>query len=413
MRKKIWNTLSCVLVLVAVCIGLIFSWMTYFGPKPPLCNPRSDGHVLIISVRASGGHINAAKAIQRYLEKSDYQCDVFYLDDYDPAMIGLFYETMMTSSLGRVFLNSIGTKVYWNTASFYFIALSDLLLDWVRKGNYDCIVSVMPFTYKLVQHTFRKLGYKIPFIIVPTDFEDPKIGSGYWFDGPNGDYLLGSERLIEQSSGDLNVFKISGMIIKGEFTDDVQSKEERRAELGLDLSIPTVLVMFGACGAVDMYQIANVMRGQRDYNTIFVCGKNNLLLKVINKIKLQSNSRFVVLGFSNEIHKWMQAADILIGKPGPGCISESIASRLPMIFKDSLDIMLQERYNLAYVLRRGVAVAVKSWTELPIAIQSILKDYDKYQDRFDSVPKNRALSETCEFITNSCLRKRCSSMPVQ
>ena len=62
---------------------------------------------------------------------------------------------------------------------------------------------------------------------------------------------------------------------------------------------------------------------------ILICGRNDKLAAKFRARKW--NMPVHVVGFTKEIHKLMRAADFLIGKPGPGSISEALAKRLPVI----------------------------------------------------------------------------------
>ena len=356
---------------------------------------KYKGKVLIMAIKASGGHMAAANALKARLGRDGYVSDIFILDDYDFLRIGPLYDYAIRSPMGRVMMN-LSAPFYWMTGRYYFMGLTFILEHWLMVGEYGCIVSVMPMTYKAINYALDYIGKSIPMVIIPTDLEEP--WSGFWLDGQNAFYLLGSQQLLDQATHLVNQFRISGMLLRSEFTEDVKPKEERREELGLPKSSKVVLVLFGACGSSDMEIIAELMATHTEYHFVFVCGKGAKIQQALQKIQLQHNANYTILGFVSDIHKWMQAADVCIGKPGPGVMSECVASKLPMIFRDSFDVLRQERCVLKHVVTKKYGEVVHSWPELPDALKLVMTNHGEYYARLTEVPKNNALDEACKFI---------------
>lgn len=64
---------------------------------------------------------------------------------------------------------------------------------------------------------------------------------------------------------------------------------------------------------------------------IVACGNNKHLLETINDLKknLKENITLHAIPFTNELHFYMQAADLVIGKAGPNSVFESVACHTP------------------------------------------------------------------------------------
>lgn len=84
----------------------------------------------------------------------------------------------------------------------------------------------------------------------------------------------------------------------------------------------------------------------------------------------------------------------MIGKPGPGSISEALAMKLPVIVDCNAWTMPQERYNTQWLQEKGLGLVVKSWREIVPAVSSLLEPgvLDEYRERAGAV-KNRAVFE--------------------
>src|ERR1019366_1725137 len=80
----------------------------------------------------------------------------------------------------------------------------------------------------------------------------------------------------------------------------------------------------------------------------------------------------------------MDLADFFIGKPGPGCISEALAKRLPVIVQSNAWTMAHERYNAEWVEEQGVGVTVHNFsTGICDAVRKLLapENYARFQQR--------------------------------
>jgi UDP-N-acetylglucosamine:LPS N-acetylglucosamine transferase len=236
----------------------------------------------------------------------------------------------------------------------------------LSKKHYKALICVSPlFTTNSIDH----LTTPIPCFILPTDFEN----RGVWLDSRKAIYLLASRRLVEQAlengidmydnNGNNKIIRISGMPVHPKFFRDVKSKEERKQELCLS-GKKVVLVLFGSCGSYEMEDIMEEVYNHDNDDTrtyVFICGKNKKLYEDLCRLnKDKYKSKFIVLSFVHNIHHWMQASDVLLGKPGTGVITECMVSRLPIVVSTK-GIMWQEVYNAHYIKIKKIGRLVKYW----------------------------------------------------
>jgi 1,2-diacylglycerol 3-beta-galactosyltransferase len=96
----------------------------------------------------------------------------------------------------------------------------------------------------------------------------------------------------------------------------------------------------------------------------------------------------------------MEIADFFIGKPGPGCISEALAKRLPVIVQRNAWTMAHERYNADWIEQMGVGVVVRNFaTELAGAVRTILDagNYERFRARAAAM-NNSAVYEIPDLL---------------
>jgi 1,2-diacylglycerol 3-beta-galactosyltransferase len=66
-----------------------------------------------------------------------------------------------------------------------------------------------------------------------------------------------------------------------------------------------------------------------DLQLILMYGRNEELGAKLRAMKLRIPVH--VQGFTTDVPRFMQMADFMLGKPGPGSITEALAMRLPII----------------------------------------------------------------------------------
>src|SRR4051812_41542125 len=95
-------------------------------------------------------------------------------------------------------------------------------------------------------------------------------------------------------------------------------------------------------------------RAWQKLKLIFICGQNQRLLPQFSQMKMLF--RCHVEGFTGDVPYFMQIADYFIGKPGPGTISESLVSGLPVIVARNASTMPQERYNAEWIMQNQLGI---------------------------------------------------------
>jgi hypothetical protein len=98
-------------------------------------------------------------------------------------------------------------------------------------------------------------------------------------------------------------------------------------------------------------------------------------------------------------------ADFLIGKPGPGSISEAVAMRLPVIVERNAWTLPQERYNPDWVLERGAGLVLPNFRGIRGAVIKMTSTLDEYRANVAKI-ENRAVFEIPEILGQILERTR-------
>ena len=127
-----------------------------------------------------------------------------------------------------------------------------------------------------------------------------------------------------------------------------------RAKLGLPEK-PTVLMLSGGFGIGPMQQmLASFESSRSNLSLVVVAGKNAELEKECRALAAKLPVPVKVYGFVSNMHELMDAADLIVTKPGGLTTTEILAKGKPMALV--APIPGQEQRNCEYLLEEGAAV---------------------------------------------------------
>lgn len=281
--------------------------------------------------------------------------------------------------------------VYWamnrfrpETRKFVHRRCIGFVRDLFEKWCPHIVVSVHPLTQHIFARVLKELGLhgKVPLVTVVTD---PCYG--FWKGWACDDvtlYLVANEdarqQLIDYGVA-ADKIKISGMPVhpKFHFADEMDAQAARRA-YKLDPEKFTIFVNAGWIGGGNIPEIfRELVRGELDVQAIFLAGKNEELRKEAEEIAKQANFPVRVIGYSDEIEKVMQSANVMISKLGGLTTFEALACRLPIIADATTPPMPQEAGTVNLIKQRGAGVLLEKATDIVPTIQNLLADKNKYE----------------------------------
>ncbi len=333
---------------------------------------------------AGGGHRAAATALQQVVEQQGRPWEVRLVnlqEVLDPLDIfrkitGLRLQDVYNTVLRKGW--TLGSpqllRLMQQVIRVYHPAQVDLLGNFWKDAAPDVAVSLVPNFNRALFDGLRRAGSKAPFVTILTDLADypPR----FWMEPREQHLICGTEKAVEQARAmghpEERVFRVSGMILRPGFYAPVTiDRREERAKLGLDPDLPRGLVLFGGHGSSVMLKIARrLARCARRAQFLFLCGRNAELEKALRAEELPYPK--LVLGFTSEVPHYMALVDFMIGKAGPGAISEAVQMRLPVIIECNAWTLPQERYNAQWVLERQVGFVVDRFAAIHEAVDQLL-----------------------------------------
>ena len=367
---------------------------------------------------AGGGHRAAATALRQVMhqQKRPFEIRLVHLQevleeiDVFQKLTGLRLQDVYNALLKRGWtLGSPQLTAAMHVVIRLFHGKQVRVLErfW-RQAAPDMVVSMVPNFNRALWHALHRAAPGVPLVTVLTDIAD--YPPHFWIE-PQDQYLIcGSGKAVEQARAmgypPEKTERVSGMILNPRFYDiQPLAREERlaeRARLGFDPDRHIGLVLFGAEGSAAMEEIA---RRLPDRQLLIICGHNQKLAARLRA--MPHNAPMFVEGFTKEVPRYMQIADYLIGKPGPGSISEAVAMRLPVIVERNAWTLPQERYNGDWVREQGIGIVLSNFREIARAVDDLLEPaaYAKFCDATGRL-KNRAVFEIPDILERILERHR-------
>jgi UDP-N-acetylglucosamine:LPS N-acetylglucosamine transferase len=368
---------------------------------------------------AGGGHRAAATALEMSVRGKNYPWDIRLtnlqelldsldiLKKYAGIRIQDFYNWMLRS--GWTFGSPQLMKVLQRAIRVYHGPTTRMLEAHWKETQPDMVVSFVPHFNRTLGESFARAFPGRPYVTVLTDIAD--YPPHFWIEKQNQYFITGSDRAAVQARAAGHpaerIFRASGMILHPRFYEapvDERSGERpfvrnvERERLGLRPDLPTALVLFGGHGSKTMLEIAGRLENSSlDLQLIFICGRNEKLARELRAQKSRL-PRFVE-GFTSKVNYYMHLADFFVGKPGPGCISEALAMRLPVIVECNAWTLPQERYNAEWVVEKQVGIVLHSFREIKSAVARMIVPETLAKFRANTAAlHNRAVFEIPEML---------------
>ena len=279
---------------------------------------------------------------------------------YGPALFDMSYRV----------LDRANPEPNETTPLYDLLALgAEKLRDLIQNGGYDGVICVHVFAGMMVTEVRRKYGLRIPCFFVATDYSCAPFTEQCDLDG----YFSPEERLTaEFASRGLPREKLipSGIPVRQAFYSR-EPKEQARQALGLRTEGKVALLMGGSMGCGPMRKIARELADKvsGDDMLVVVCGRNERLYETLADLQ---SSNVQVLGFTDRIAEYMDAADLIVTKPGGLSSTEAGNKHLPMVLINAVGGC--EARNFEIFLERGYAVGSKNAEDVIALVGKLLAD---------------------------------------
>lgn len=365
----------------------------------------------IIFHDAGGGHRNAATSLQSAVEQTNKPWEVRLVnlqELLDPLdILRRFTGIRIQEGYNLLLRNG------WTLGSPYLLRVLQAairlqhaptvkrLQNYWQENDPLLVVSLIPHFNRALRESYHAVFPERPFVTILTDMADypPR----FWIEDQPQYLVCGTQRAVDQAKAfghrDDRLFRTSGMILNPRFYEQPGVDfRETRVVLGLKPDLPTALLLFGGYGSKSMLQVARRLNASRlPLQLIAICGRNERLVSAFRGSDWQLPVH--VEGFTSRVNEYMAASNFLIGKPGPGAISEALAMKLPVIVETNAWTLPQERYNAEWIESEGVGIALPSFRDIVPAVRTLIEPdvFARYRGNVCRL-NNRAVFEIPEIL---------------
>jgi processive 1,2-diacylglycerol beta-glucosyltransferase len=357
--------------------------------KKPSGSPSGTGkRILILSASAGTGHVRAAAALEKAFRGIPDVGEVRSIDalKYTNRLFRDFYSKLYTQLVEKApaFLGwwYKTSDEPWKTDKMRHM-LDRLntapLVKQITEFNPDITVCTHFLPATLISYLIseKKLQARLSIVVTDLDFH------AMWLSKTFHRYFVALEETkihLRKLGLPEDRITISGIPIDSDFRS-CSSDEQReiRIGMGLDPDLPVILVSAGALGVSPAETILeSLFELNRPVQIVLIAGRNEELKQELEQLGASAPSpmiRVKVIGYTEEMHRWMAAATLMIGKPGGLTISEAMACGLPMVIVSP--IPGQEERNSDHLLEKGMAIKCNEFTTLSHKVGRLLDDPER------------------------------------
>lgn len=342
---------------------------------------NAKSNVLILSASFGNGHKSAANALKAQIEKDNQNYNIEIIDlllNLDP-LVNTFFSKLynyVTNKMVPVYnwnyeIKNTKSKGFTDKVTFEFYK-SDLttLID---KHNPSVIISTFPFYSGLIARYIKKSGKNIKLITCITDVVD----SWEWLHQGTDLYFAPTEtikdKLIIKGIHPDSIL-VTGVPVKDDFINKkrpIPSNGYTKKLLIVEGTMESLSINDDFLQEID--QLKNT-------ETTVLTGRNEKLFKKLSK---HNYNNIKIQGYTTEMSKYMNEADLIVTKAGGATLFESIHTQTPLIVKSSK--VGQEKSNVDFIKEQKIGIVIDSNSSMLQTIKSTLNDDDRIKNMTTSI----------------------------
>jgi hypothetical protein len=378
-------------------------------PRADRSTRTSDRRITILFFDAGGGHRSASEALKTTLTECGWDVRLLNVQelldsiDFVRGLTGLRIQDGYNLILrkGWTRLSPPLLRILQRVIRMRHKRIVRMFRNYWALNPTDLVLSVIPHFNRAIAESIRQAMPEVPFVTLLTDFAD--YPPHFWIEKESEYLICGTDKAKQQAleigHSRERIFQVSGMILKPKFYQKpVVDRVAERKKLGLLPDVPTGVVLFGGHGSPAMVEIAKRLEeSPTPVQLIMLCGHSQ---KIFDELKaLPLTKKIHVEGFTKNVDYFMSLADFLIGKPGPGSISEALQFHLPVIVERNAGTMPQEHYNTVWLEEQRMGIVLHGFHEIVAGVEKLL-DPATFAEFRGNVEKysNRALFEVPDIL---------------
>jgi len=365
--------------------------------------------ILVLTLSFGSGHPRAARAIAKELKHIAPHAEVWAVDALEecrllfracyewPYWMMLRYAPVLWERLSAARLK----HKHASTAPTWAFRLGcPKVFEAIGEFRPDVIVAVEVAACEMAVIA-RGLGITpAPIVNVITDYEAEPI----WVKPEIEVFTVPDEHvraeLIEWGAA-ANKIAICGIPVDASFEVKHDENATRRRH-GITDALPLVLLMGGGMGPTRMDRVARALATTEvPMHIVAIAGRDQRARRKLAGLSVKPPVSLRVLGWTDDVPALMQAASVLVTKPGGLTVLEAALSSLPMVLFDP--IPGAEFVNAKRMVHAGLAVITNDANETAARVVSLLGDE----------PARHAMSQAANRISRPHARREIAQIVLE
>lgn len=362
-------------------------------------------NILFLTATTGGGHVKAALALMKQMEKQIPDCRTNLVDSLkyinpvvDKLITGTYLSTIknVPGIYGKLYDISEKDEFITDLVKGFNNILSHKLYRLFEQHQPDAVICTHTMPLQMLSRLKAKGLLNIPLIGIVTDF------SNHYFWKLDGiDAFIVPHEYVKEDMLKMGIpesrVHACGIPVSEDFLTTSGDKLLTLKNLGLE-NKPTLLIMGGSLGFGDIRTVfTSLLSVRREVQIIVVTGNNKKLKAQLDTMAKNSDKNIRILGYTDRISELMDASSLLITKPGGITISEALVKKLPILI--TTPIPGQEERNARFLINEGVSVRITQCDDMDKLLEDIL-DKPQVMRNMSEAAAKLAKPHACEEITS-------------
>ncbi|HJQ34329.1 MAG TPA: glycosyltransferase [Pyrinomonadaceae bacterium] len=370
---------------------------------------RKARRILVLTLSFGSGHVRAAEALAAELKRQEPLADVRVCDALEGSRLpfrALYvwpYWAMVRyapSLWGRFFAARVARGDSSTAPVWAFRRGCAHVFELIEEFRPEVVAACEVAACELAAIARREGMTGARLVNVITDHESEPV----WVKPEADAYAVADEGVREQLrawGAPPERVAVCGIPTDTAFRERHDARETRRRH-GIHDCAPVVLLMGGGMGPTRMDRVVALLcRSGIPLHAVAITGRDRRARRRLARLKAEPPASLRVLGWAEDVPALMQAASVLVTKPGGLTTAEAALSSLPAVFFDA--IHGPERRNAERAAEAGAAVNAVNPEAAAAAALSLLRDGETLRlmsERAGRLAKPGAAADIARLILN-------------
>lgn len=369
---------------------------------------------LLLYLKTGGGHIAAAKAIAKEIERrAEHRAEPVLVDGFAQthrlvrtAVEGGYRQLQAKAKWAFEALyafNKIGAVARFNDWLMSFFTQKHIK-EQIEKHKPEKILIFHFFLSRPVLQALSELKLDTPVFTVVTDpFTTPR----FWLLHKKQNYIVFSRQAkkfaVQKQKIPASQVHVFPLVLDAKFAVPPTGEAVRaqKKQFGFSPGKPLILIIGGGDGIPRGKKIVReLLKTSQNAEIAIVCGKNKRLMKQVEQLKKTYRAgNLQIYGFVGFVYELVSTADVVICKAGPATLMEILLlQKVPVV---NSYIWEQEKGNVEFLTQNDLGIYEPRISKLSLWIKALIEQPElmqRYKQNIAQAALKNGTREVVEFI---------------